>query len=44
MLIGLWAALGLAGAAGYLVLLPRTARLLERHREALLEAVAGDEE
>ena len=44
VLVGLWAALGLAGAAGYLVLLPRTARLLERHREALLEAVAGDEE
>jgi ABC-2 type transport system permease protein len=38
-----FAALGVAGAGVYLLALPRTARLLERRREAVLEAVAGDD-
>jgi len=39
-----WGALGLAGATVYRAALPATARLLARRREALLEAVAGDED
>jgi ABC-2 type transport system permease protein len=39
-----WAALGLAGAVVYRCALGPAARLLARRREAVLEAVAGDEE
>ncbi len=35
--------LGLAGAALYAALVPTTARLIERRREALLEEIAGAE-
>ncbi|BDG06622.1 hypothetical protein [Anaeromyxobacter oryzae] len=44
LLVALWAALGLAGALVYRAALPATARLLERRREPLLAAVAGDPE
>jgi ABC-2 type transport system permease protein len=37
------ALLGAGGAALYLALLPRAARLLASRREALLDAVAGDD-
>jgi ABC-2 type transport system permease protein len=43
LLVAGWAALGVAGLVAYRVALPRAARLLERRREALLDAVAGDE-
>lgn len=43
-LVALWAVLGVAGAAVYRAVLPATARLLERRREPLLAAVAGDED
>ncbi|MFY3745268.1 hypothetical protein ACOQFB_15245 [Anaeromyxobacter sp. Red801] len=39
-----WAALGALGLWLYRLALPRTARLLSARREALLAAVAGDEE
>ncbi|MGC3998971.1 MAG: hypothetical protein QM767_16610 [Anaeromyxobacter sp.] len=42
-MVGGWAALGLAGAAVYRAALPRTGRLLARRREAVLDAVAGDD-
>lgn len=44
LLAAAWLALGVAGAALYRALLPRTARLLAGRREALLEAVTGDED
>ncbi|ABS26253.1 hypothetical protein [Anaeromyxobacter sp. Fw109-5] len=44
LLVAGWAALGLAGAVAYRVALPFAARLLERRREALLAAVAGDQD
>lgn len=39
-----WLALGAVGAMVYRALLPRIARLLAGRREALLDAVAGDED
>ena len=42
LLAGAWTALGLLGAAVRRAVLPATARLLARRREALLAAVAGD--
>jgi ABC-2 type transport system permease protein len=42
LLVGAWAALGVAGSAVRRAVLPATARLLVRRREALLAAVAGD--
>ncbi|HET6410713.1 MAG TPA: hypothetical protein VFG53_01555 [Anaeromyxobacter sp.] len=42
VLAGAWAGLGLLGAAVGRAALPATARLLERRREALLDAVAGE--
>jgi ABC-2 type transport system permease protein len=42
-LVAAWSCLGLLGAAAYLAALPRAARLLEQRREALLDAVAGDD-
>lgn len=41
-LVAAWAALGVAGAAVRRAVLPATARLLERRREALLAAIAGE--
>jgi ABC-2 type transport system permease protein len=43
LLPGGFAALGLAGLAAYRVALPRAARLLQERREALLDAVCGDD-
>ena len=43
LLVGGWAALGLAGAIAYRVALPFAAALVARRREPLLAAVAGDE-
>jgi ABC-2 type transport system permease protein len=42
VLVGAWAALGLAGAVVRRAVFPATVRLLVRRREALLAAVAGD--
>jgi ABC-2 type transport system permease protein len=42
-LVGAWAALGLAGLVLYRWSLPRAGALLERRRESVLSAVAGDE-
>jgi ABC-2 type transport system permease protein len=39
-----WSVLGVAGVVTYRALLPATARLLARRREAVLDAVAGDED
>lgn len=44
LLAAAWLALGVAGVALHRALLPRTARLLHRRREAVLDAVAGDED
>jgi ABC-2 type transport system permease protein len=44
LLAGGWLAMGVAGAGLYRALLPRTGRLLAARREALLDAVAGDED
>jgi ABC-2 type transport system permease protein len=44
VLVGAWAALGLAGLVVYRALHPRLARLLAARREELLAAVAGDED
>ena len=43
LLLAGWTALGLAGAAVYAWALPRAGALLVARREALLDAVAGDE-
>lgn len=43
LLAAAWLALGAVGAALYRALLPRTARLLAGRRDALVDAVAGDE-
>ncbi|HUL59031.1 MAG TPA: hypothetical protein VLU43_07145 [Anaeromyxobacteraceae bacterium] len=43
LLVGAWAGLGAVGAAVYRATLPWVGRLLVRRREALLEAVCGDE-
>ena len=39
-----WAALGLLGLAAYRAALPRQARLFHDRREAILEAICGDED
>ncbi len=43
VLVWSWTAVGLVGVAVRRAVLPATARLLERRREALLEAVTGDD-
>jgi len=43
LLLASWAVVGLAGAAAYRVALPHAARLLVRRREAVVDAVAGDD-
>jgi ABC-2 type transport system permease protein len=42
VLVAGWAALGLVGAAVRRAVLPATARLMVRQREALLDSIAGD--
>ena len=43
LLVAAWVAGGGAGALGYRLALPRAARLLEERKEAVLDAVAGDD-